>query len=148
MLGISPHTVDQRILLARAKLQVASRNEVAQAYRHLLIELGVGAVTGTYQQPVYGSPDIAEAAQTRHTGQREAADGASSEVHPSDMAHSVQAMTHEANRGYYHVLPEAFDGPGGTLLRLGAIAMITVFLTLVILGGLTMYMQLSHLLVG
>lgn len=170
MLGISPHTVDQRILLARAKLQVTSRNEVAQAYRHLLIELGIGPRAGTYQQSIYGSPDIAETVQTRHTGQREAADGASSGAHPPDMARldpaiaadpgydpayralaparSAQALTNEAGGSYYHVLPEAFDGPGGTLLRLGAIAMITVFLTLVILGGLTMYMQLSHLLVG
>lgn len=30
-LGISPHTVDQRIMLARAKLNVGTRSEVAQA---------------------------------------------------------------------------------------------------------------------
>eukprot|EP01037_Dinobryon_pediforme_P003672 gene3672-3721_t len=172
MLGISPHTVDQRILLARAKLQVTSRNEVAQAYRHLLIELGIAPGGGIYQQSIYGPPDIAGTAQTRHTDQREAAGESSSGAHPPDTVRavpapaadtgydpayepayralvsvrSVQSLTNEAGRGYYHVLPEAFDGPGGTLLRLGAIAMITVFLTLVILGGLTIYMQLSHLL--
>ncbi len=47
---------------------------------------------------------------------------------------------------YYHVLPEAFDGRIGTLLRLGAIATITVFLTLVILGGLAIYSELSLML--
>jgi hypothetical protein len=36
MLGISPHTVDQRIMLARGKLQVSTRSEVALAYRQLL----------------------------------------------------------------------------------------------------------------
>jgi len=37
-LGISPHTVDQRIMLARAKLGVVTRIEVAQAYRRLLAD--------------------------------------------------------------------------------------------------------------
>ncbi len=35
-LGISPHTVDQRIMLSRAKLGVSTRSEVAQAYRRLI----------------------------------------------------------------------------------------------------------------
>jgi hypothetical protein len=54
----------------------------------------------------------------------------------------------DPSRSYYHVLPEAFDGRAGTLLRLGAIAMITVFLTLIILGGLAIYSELSHMLDG
>lgn len=33
-------------------------------------------------------------------------------------------------------------------MRLGAIAMITVFLTLIILGGLAIYSELSHMLDG
>ena len=45
---------------------------------------------------------------------------------------------------YYRVLPEMFDGPYGTLVRLGAIAFITMFLILIVLGGLTMYSQLSQ----
>lgn len=57
----------------------------------------------------------------------------------------AQAQAIDQARSYYHVLPEAFDGQIGTLMRLGAIAAITAFLTLVILGGLAIYSELSHL---
>ena len=60
----------------------------------------------------------------------------------------TQAQAIDPARGYYHVLPEAFDGQIGTLMRLGAIAAITAFLTLVILGGLAIYSELSHLVDG
>ena len=46
----------------------------------------------------------------------------------------------------YHVLPEMFDGPYGTLLRLGAIVAIALFLILIVLGGLTMFAQLSTII--
>ena len=36
LLGISPHTVDQRIFFAKEKLGAASRNEAAAAYRRLV----------------------------------------------------------------------------------------------------------------
>jgi hypothetical protein len=39
-----------------------------------------------------------------------------------------------------------FDGPYGTLMRLGYIAAITVFLIIIVLGGLSMFVQLSSLL--
>ena len=155
MLGISPHTVDQRIMLARAKLQVGTRGEVAQAYRQLLTGQGKTSAADICDQSVYGFPYVATDAETSHVVVREAADGSSSDTFPAaivnvrSQAKSIaQALPADANAGYYHVLPEAFDGPGGTLLRLGAIAMITVFLTLVILGGMAMYVQLSHMLDG
>lgn len=151
LLGISPHTVDQRIMLARAKLQVASRGEVAQAYRKLLGEAGMAPPRPAYQRPVYQFSDVARVDPGGHTDQRETADPA---IMP-DQAKTFDTglVLHESQpdplaRAYYHVLPEVLDGPGGTLLRLGVIALITVFLTLVIVGGLTMYVQLSHMLVG
>jgi len=155
MLGISPHTVDQRIMLARAKLQVTSRSEVAQAYRRLLADQRRSPYPDLYDQPVYGSSDIAELDETRHDHRQEEADTAipagrtvtleRKEISPPQMA-DFQPV--DPSRGYYHVLPEAFDGRAGTLLRLGAIAMITVFLTLMILGGLAIYSELSHMLDG
>src|SRR5687767_15718396 len=39
-LGISPHTVDQRIFFAKEKLGAASRNEAAAAYRRLIAVSG------------------------------------------------------------------------------------------------------------
>src|SRR6187399_2210258 len=39
-LGISPHTVDQRIQFAKEKLGAGSRNEAAAAYRQLVVLSG------------------------------------------------------------------------------------------------------------
>jgi len=155
MLGISPHTVDQRIMLARAKLQVATRNEVAQAYRRLLAETGQLSHQTICHRSIYELSDVAVRDETRHDSQREAADGAASGDIAAKPAATgtvplalAQIPPGDPTRSYYHVLPEAFDGRVGTLLRLGAIAMITVFLTLIILGGLAIYSELSHMLDG
>jgi len=155
MLGISPHTVDQRIMLARAKLHVATRGEVAQAYRRLLAEKHTSPTSELYHRSVYGSPDLAAFEEARHDGRQEESDSAFLGGHrvvtertgtaPSTMA---QSGSGDPSPSYYHVLPEAFYGRVGTLMRLGAIAMITVFLTLIILGGLAIYSELSHLLDG
>lgn len=121
-LGISPHTVDQRIMLARAKFNVANRNEVAQLYRQLI---------SVYEQPVYQSSDVAIGGFPGHTGVRDDAKG------------GVSTPESPAGEPYHHVLPEMFDGPSGTLLRLGAMTAITVLMILVGLGGLSMFAQLS-----
>lgn len=129
LLGISPHTVDQRIMLARAKLNVATRNEVAQEYRRLL---------STYGQSIYDDSHVAALPRNDHTGRREDAEPAPVALRPA--GHAPAAL---AEQPYYHVLPEMFDGPYGTLLRLGYIAGITVFLIMIVLGGLSMFAQLS-----
>lgn len=130
LLGISPHTVDQRIMLARGKLGVSSRSEVAQAYRRLL---------ETYEQPVYQESHVAAVPVFRQfEGQEDMvalADG------PAGSGSFGQGGS--LGQPYYHVLPEMFDGPNGTLLRLGLIVAITVFMIIAILGGLTMYAQLA-----
>ncbi|MCY1672513.1 helix-turn-helix transcriptional regulator [Novosphingobium sp. SL115] len=145
-LGISPHTVDQRIMLARGKLNVASRSEVAQAYRRLL---------EIYEQPVYelshvGFPPLPGA--ERH---REIVDASPAETGfepPVQPAPGINGTEFVASLGgvdggsYHHVLPEIFDGPNGTLMRLGYMAAITVFLILIVLGGLSMFAQLSTML--
>ncbi len=155
MLGISPHTVDQRIMLARGKLQVATRSEVAQAYRQLLSATGEKPRADIYQRSIYGPSDIAQPAETRQEVWREAAEAAFPGARPTRSEATVSAPAQLAdfgagttNPGYYHVLPEAFDGRSGTLLRLGVIVMTTAFLTLVILGSLAIYTQLSHMVDG
>lgn len=130
ILGISPHTVDQRIMLARAKLNVASRNEVAQAYRRLV---------ETYGQSVYEESHVAEAAFHWQPGPQE--DMAALAGGPDGTGTFRQAGT--LTQTYYHVLPEMFDGPHGTLMRLGYIAVLTVFLIVSVLGGLSMYSELA-----
>ncbi len=155
MLGISPHTVDQRIMLARAKLNVGTRGEVAQAYRLLLAETGVSANPDIYQRSVYGSPHIAGMDENRQDEWQEDSDAVPSHPQNTEPAKAgsiprvpAQLRSDEALQPYYNVLPEAFNGQIGTLLRLGAIAMIAVFLTLIILGGLAIYSELSRMLDG
>jgi len=151
ILGISPHTVDQRIMLARAKLGVATRGEVAHAYRGLL---------QTYEQPVYGLSHIGFPPLPVETSERE--DVEVDLFRTQDLPLAPQASGIEGRAqvqtvnglspgtaeeiAYHSVLPEMFDGPHGTLLRLGYIAAITVFLILIVLGGLSMFAQLSSLL--
>ena len=153
LLGISPHTVDQRIMLARAKLGVATRGEVAQAYRRLI---------ETYEQPVYetshvGFPPlpvasparedtVAEAAETWFPAQVQQAPRVGAGDHVTQKDRVADPSGRDQHEGYYHVLPETFDGPNGTLLRLGYIGGITVFLILIVLGGLSMFAQLSVML--
>ena len=151
-LGISPHTVDQRIMLARAKLGVATRGEVAQAYRRLV---------ETYEQPVYEDSHIGFPPLPVENSSRDDIDvgpsGAEARLPVQDapgiegradapVERRRQAPAEADGMVYHHVLPEMFDGPNGTLLRLGYIGGITVFLILIVLGGLSMFMQLSTML--
>lgn len=140
ILGISPHTVDQRIMLARAKLNVASRSEIAQAYRRL-IEI--------YEQPVYGLSHVGFPPLPDHVPVREGVN-VLTKPEPDPTAASLPGIerfeVRRSSEAYYHVLPEMFDGPHGTLMRLGYIAVITVFLILIVMGGLTMFAQLSSML--
>ena len=151
-LGISPHTVDQRIMLARAKLNVASRSEVAQAYRRMVEDQREISTFDISEQSIYGLSGVAAIAATGHVVWREEPGPTSAGDHfpepvLTDLAPQqlAQIATAGSPRSYYHVLPEAFDGQIGSMIRLGAIAMITVFLTLVILGGLAIYSELSHM---
>ncbi|WP_245647586.1 helix-turn-helix transcriptional regulator [Novosphingobium lentum] len=130
LLGISPHTVDQRIMLARAKLGVASRNEIAQAYRRL---------KGIYEQSVYQESPVANLPARVDELRREDEEAGFQLVTTLGITPGGQPKPDV----YFHVLPEIFDGPYGTLMRLGYIAAITIFLILIILGGLAMFAQVS-----
>ena len=157
-LGISPHTVDQRIMLARAKLNVATRGEVAQQYRRLLEERRESVplpdpvlTDDIWEKPIYDSSYVADDRSAMHFAERE------DEVPGQTAINRLHQPPHETgtvatgaavmvNGDYHHVLPEMFDGPNGTLVRLGAIAAITVFLILIILGGLAIFSQLSQII--
>lgn len=185
ILGISPHTVDQRIMLARAKLQVSTRGEVAQAYRILI---------DTYERSIYEESHVAGAGAMPHTDprkdevaerpapaisggatvsrfdpvrvdnafhepseeapvRREPAGSGTADIAAPPSSDRVGTGRTATDRSavyglpvvYHPVLPEAFDGPYGTLIRLGYIAAITVFLIVAALGALTMYSELARL---
>jgi DNA-binding CsgD family transcriptional regulator len=131
-LGISPHTVDQRIQFAKDKLGARSRSEAAVLYRRLL---------ETYGQMTYEDSGIAEAGV--------AADQPGGPQGPLPVALLRQRFRSRPSDGPeadFQVVPESFDGRHGTLIRLGAIFGIALFLVLVVLGGVAMLNQLSQLM--
>lgn len=151
LLGISPHTVDQRIMLARGKLGVGTRGEVAQAYRRLL---------EIYEQPVYGLSHVGFPPLPGETFERDdvGVDRSGTGIMPlAPQASGIEGKVFSSMPDghnphgkdgivYHHVLPEMFDGPYGTLMRLGFIVAITALLILIVLGGLSMFAELSSLL--
>ena len=132
-LGISPHTVDQRIQFAKEKLGAASRSEVALLYRRLVEICG---------QLTYQDSRIAASAAVAHSGPGTQA-GSLSVLRRRERAYPDQPRETEAD---YPVVPELFEGRYGTLIRLGAIIAIAVFLVILVLGGLAIFSQLSELM--
>ncbi len=137
-LGISPHTVDQRINLARSKLGLNSRNQVAQEYRQLI---------QTYEQSVYQNSDVAAAAIPFDQSGRDKL-GSHLVQSQAGLALSGRTTLFKEWEGVddYRVCPELLDGPWGTLARLGVIMGIAVLLVAVVLGGLSTYSLLSQVL--
>ena len=131
-LGISPHTVDQRIQFAKEKLGASSRSEVAQLYRRLIEICG---------QLTYQDSRIASAvpfADNDHGTQA----GPLTALRRRERTYPDQPGTESD----YAVVPELFEGRYGTLIRLGAIIAIAVFLVFLVLGGLAIFSQLSELM--
>jgi len=146
LLGISHHTVDQRIMLARAKLGVASRAEVAQAYRRLMAEMGANA--SIYERSVYDLSDVALPPIVHQERAREDSPGGM-RSQPSRREALPRAALHSEDllaEAYHPVLPEIFDGPYGTYIRLGTVAMLAMFLILIVMGGLAMFAQLTQII--
>jgi DNA-binding CsgD family transcriptional regulator len=133
LLGISPHTVDQRIFFAKEKLGAASRNEAAAAYRRLI------AVSG---RTTYESSRIAAPAATGQGVTGLLAGRVLALRHPELSQPGSQALT-ELD---FRVVPEWFDGRYGTLVRLSAIIAIAVFMVIFVLGGLAIFSQLSEMM--
>lgn len=134
-LGISPHTVDQRIHFAKEKLGATSRSEVAALYRRLLEICG----QLTYEDSHMANPAVA--AETVFGTQAGPFQG----LMPRERSHPAPPSGEVVD---YAVVPELFEGRYGTLVRLGAIIAIAVFLVFVVLGGLAIFSQLSALMAG
>lgn len=131
-LGISPHTVDQRIQFARVKLGARTRGEAAAVYRRLL---------DTYGQMTYENSYLAGFAPPQDRG--DGTQGPFRDRSHLGRAHPAQPVSTEAE---IQVVPELFEGRYGTLMRLGAIVAIAVFLVIFVLGGLAIFSQLSELM--
>ena len=132
-LGISPHTVDQRIQFAKEKLGASSRSEVAQLYRQLVEICG---------QLTYEDSGIAASAAVADKAPGTQA-GPLSALRRWERTYPDQLRERESD---YPVVPELFEGRYGTLIRLGAIIAIAVFLVFLVLGGLAIFSTLSELM--
>ena len=129
-LGISPHTVDQRIQFAKEKLGAANRNEAAALYRRLLEICG----QMTYEESYVATPVPALDKVLGTQG-------------PFPEFSSLRGRARSVEGPVTHqVVPELFEGRYGTLVRLGAIVSIAVFLVILVLGGLAIMSQLSQLM--
>ena len=133
LLGISPHTVDQRIFFAREKLGVGTRGEVAVAYRRLV---------GVSGRPTYQNSGIAVSAPTPQRTPGSLA-GQMLGLRSPELARPDGTALAELD---YRVVPELFDGRYGTLIRLSAIIASAVCLIIIVLGGLAIFSQLSEML--
>lgn len=138
-LGISPHTVDQRIAAARRKFAVETRNELAAAY--MAAQAGNGEAP-VYERPVYQSPHVDIGDDPVDKDVRSAAEAGDGET--PDKALAPQATKDSVT--YYRVVPESFEGRYGLFWRLAAIVGMTLGLLIAVLVGFAIYGQLSELL--
>jgi DNA-binding CsgD family transcriptional regulator len=132
-LGISPHTVDQRINFAKEKLGASSRSEAAVVYRRLVDVYGRTTYENSYVAEPRRSPQgvsgllAGQALGLRHPGLSQPGGPALAELD-------------------FRVVPEWFDGRYGTLIRMCAIITIAVLLIIIVLGGLAIFSQLSEMM--
>ncbi len=132
-LGISPHTVDQRIEFAKRKLGARSRQDLAVQYRQM-VEIYDHL---TYEFSRIGTPAIAF-----DDGDRNEAGVALEATHPK----LTKLGDETAGSADYRVVPEMFEGRYGTLARIGAIVATAALLIFVVVGGLALFSQLSEVL--
>lgn len=138
-LGISPHTVDQRIATARKNFGVETRNALAAAYGQAR-----AAAEGAdiYESPVYQS------SQVGISGESSNEDGGSNEVATDETRlERLDGLDgKDLPVAYYRVVPESFEGRFGYVWRIAAIVGITLGLLSAVLVGFAIYGELSELL--
>lgn len=132
-LGISPHTVDQRIQFAKSKLGAATRGELAQEYRRLC---------AICEAMTYENSRIAP--QPEHV-EISPLDGGESNA-PNPAPADAISETGPGGEEEVRVVPEMFEGPFGNLMRIGAILMMALAIVFLALGGMAVFKEVSHLL--
>lgn len=135
LLGISPHTVDQRINGARARLGGLGRGQVASEYRRLR-EL--------WDFPIYQFSYMAPDAYL--VDSRSGSDAAVTEDDlPATAATEPAGVPETAD---HRVGPALFEGPWGTWARLGAIVVLALLMIFTVLGGISIFLTVSQLYAG
>jgi DNA-binding CsgD family transcriptional regulator len=152
-LGISPYTVDQRISLARGKLGVASRAELAARYRLMRrtpeqSPSDISAGSEGEQPKVIGDGDAfgwsivdQGGASIGDGGMQRGGDLAATTAPDLD---NFACPT--ADKIDHRVGPEVFEGRSGGFWRVGSIVATALLLVMTILGLLAIFNQLNELL--
>lgn len=130
VLGVSPHTVDQRIQYAKRVFGVEARSELAQRYR---------AALQTYGRMTYEDSHVPNSDPPEQIAEQ---DNLPNPIAPN-ATNDVDAMRTNAGRS---VVPELFEGRNGVLFRLGAIAMTAFLLVMVALGGIAIFSVVSDMM--
>lgn len=177
-LGISPHTVDQRLDTVRARLGAKNRSEIAQIYRRLREMEGGGPVDdGTEPQDAPAPTDSGISERLTHEKTLMAApvfftnEGSRNDAgsngglfgkSPSGLGHN-SPVTGSPQAGDtnpdasgddaetvrdYRVVPELFDGRYGTQARLLAIILIAAAFLVTALTGFSIVKSVSDALQG
>lgn len=133
ILGVSPHTVDQRIESAKRKFGAASRGELAFAYRQTL---PVGDRL-THEVSHIAAPTVLDnSSKSDEPGQIEAI------LNPNRTGHHKPDWTSQR----YRIVPEFFFGAMGTIYRLTAIILIAMLMVIVVLGGISIFVAMTEVL--
>lgn len=140
LLQISPHTVDQRINSARARLGVTGRGQVASEYRRL-----VSLCDSSTYQFSYMAPD-AYLVDSRSGSDAVEAEAGNPLGEPSAAATTEPAAVPEV--ADHRVGPALFDGEWGTWARLGAIVVLALLMIFTVLGGISIFLTVSKLYAG
>jgi len=132
VLGISPHTVDQRIAFAKKRFGVTSRSELVQAYL---------AHKRLYGPLTYEESHIAGIVDMRHLSLPDPAD-ADAPKPAQQWGNPPSLSSGEAD---HRVGSGLFDGRLGTLHRLLAIFGLAALVLISIMAMLTIYAELSKM---
>jgi DNA-binding CsgD family transcriptional regulator len=122
-LSISPHTVEQRVRAAKEKLGVHRRGDLATVYRELRATCGE---TLYGESPIDSEPPLLSK--------------------PWKPGKADDTVVNAASEVPTSLAPAIFEGPNGTLVRVGAIFAIAAAMLVIGVGGLSMLDQLSRLL--
>lgn len=131
-LGISPHTVDQRIEAAKRRLGVATRGELVRVYLQLKRQC---------HELTYEESHIDVFTEPKQFLLSEPHDASSLIVDPQ----RVDSSSRDEEVGAYRVGPELFEGRYGTLFRFFAIVGMAVALLIIILATTSIYVNLSDI---
>lgn len=132
-LGISPHTVDQRIDSAKRILGSSTRGDLAQRY----LQLREACEGMTYEQLVIAEPRKLVASEDSERPMD--GNGAIVQGRPGSALNARAQPDHRVG-------PELFYGPGGTIFRVLAIILVALFVAMTTLAVMAIFSETAKVL--